>query len=541
MKTKRSLLGSRTLDFMSVCALVAIAGYLSSTEAEHLVSRRTLAQEGNNPKTLHQATSPPRHQSEGGRLLAYILPRRLAAGGQTEGGPTSGPTVSVKDFGAKGDGASDDYEALQAAAAYICSHPGQTLVFPAGVYRVARYKIEGGPKANKVTNIVYDGCRNVTISGVGARVEVMGAFIRAADYTAGGGKYHYSYTNEVAPFDFRNSSNFTLTGFELYGNADKATRDPGVAEGGSHGVATNNCSNYAISNLYVHHFLADGIYIGAGLKADRNVTITGVTSTNNARDGMSLIQVRDIQVLNCTFKNNGRTGGQYGNHAPSAGIDVEPNAAPPRADVETGGVLIQNCQFEDNLGIQLVCDGANNVERIDVKQCSINALSPDDYQVAFVVFPASGIVQECTFDLSYPHYVGFAGSRSKFAYFRQFIFANNIFNLGFNGGILSDPWGESLNIQFKANTVNVSGPPGDRSYMKLRGLAVVAGNTFYVDGRAYSGAGSAGQAVILYDSTQDVEGNTYRTNLSGAGRAFKVVYPRVAQVANEKYSPNFSR
>lgn len=541
METGNWALRPRSLKLLGFCLLAAIAAYLPFPRAEHLLSRRLLAQSTNVVNAAERTNQVPRHESEEARLTGGILPHRSAAGGQAAG-PTSGPSISVKNFGAKGDGRSDDYEALKAAATYICSHPGKTLIFPAGVYRIGRYKIEGGPRANKLTNIIYDGCHNVTISGAGAKIDVEGAFHRPADYVGGGGRYHYSFSNEVSPFDFRNSSNFTLTGFELNGNADKATRDPGVVESSNDGVTTNNCSNYTISNVYAHHFLTDGIYIGASGKADRNVTITGVTSTNNARDGMSLIQVRGIQVLNSTFKDNGRTGGRYGNHAPSAGIDVEPNAAPPRADVESGDVVIQKCQFEDNLGIQLVCNNANDVERIDVRQCAIKVLSPDDYRIAFLVFPANGTVQECTFDVAKDHSVYLHGlTRSNFSSLRQLMFVNNVFNLGDNAGILSDPWNESLNVHFQGNTVNVSGPPGDRSYMKLRGLAAVGGNTFYVDGRGYSGTGRAGQFVILYDGTKEAEGNAYRTNLSGAGKVYKVAYPRVAQVANEKYSSGFSR
>jgi hypothetical protein len=72
-------------------------------------------------------------------------------------------------------------------------------------------------------------------------------------------------------------------------------------------------------------------------------------------------------------------------------------------------------------------------------------------------------------------------------------------------------------------------------------LALVAGNTFYFDARGYSAAGNAGQFVILYGGTQDIEGNTYRTNLSGAGKTYKIAYPREARVAKEKYIGAFSR
>jgi len=536
MKTKTLLFGSRVVTFVGVCVL---AVHLALPKAELALSHLAVAQEMTARKSVQQPVTASGEEAAAGRLLSAVLPARAPEGGPALGGQASAATVSVKQFGVKGDGQSDDYEALKTAAAYICSHPGQTLVFPPGVYKVAPFKVEGGPNKNNVTDIVYDGCRNVTISGKGAKIDVFGAFNRPGDYACAG-KYKCSYTNQVAPFEFKNSSNFTLTGFELYGNADKATHDPGLTEGSSMGVVTYNCSNYTISNLHAHHFLTDGLYIGHDRKADRNATITGVTSTNNGRNGMSLIQVRGIQVSNSTFAHNARTDGQYGYYGPGAGIDVEPNAVPPVVDVESGEVVIQNCQFEDNRGWQFVCAHTDQVDSTDVKQCKIKVQSPDSSPLAFCAFPANGTVQECTFNLAKGHYVFLHGDRSKFPSLRQLIFENNILNLGWNGGILSAPTGESLNIQFKGNTVNVSGPPGDRSDMKLCNLAVVSGNTFSVDQRGYSGS-AGGQNVILYEGTAEIEGNTYRTNLSGPGKAFKIDYPPQARVARETYSPNFSK
>jgi len=54
--------------------------------------------------------------------------------GETVGGFQVTPTLSVKLFGAKGDGVTDDTEAIQAAMAYAVSVSGATILFPRGVY-----------------------------------------------------------------------------------------------------------------------------------------------------------------------------------------------------------------------------------------------------------------------------------------------------------------------------------------------------------------------------------------------------------------------
>src|SRR5688572_3455905 len=90
------------------------------------------------------------------------LPQLVVSHAQSSAMPV---TLSVKDFGATGDGLTDDYAALKRAAEAICAAPaGSTLVYPAGRYRIAQHKIEGGPLANTVTDITYSNCRSVAIT-----------------------------------------------------------------------------------------------------------------------------------------------------------------------------------------------------------------------------------------------------------------------------------------------------------------------------------------------------------------------------------------
>jgi hypothetical protein len=50
----------------------------------------------------------------------------------------SGPTFNVRDFGAKGDGLTDDSAAIHAALAAGSSHPNSTIYFPAGNYLISQ-------------------------------------------------------------------------------------------------------------------------------------------------------------------------------------------------------------------------------------------------------------------------------------------------------------------------------------------------------------------------------------------------------------------
>src|SRR5699024_2399562 len=57
-------------------------------------------------------------------------------------------TVNVKQMGAKGDGVTDDYEALRSSYNLINQHGGGTLLFPPGTYYINQYRISNGENQN---------------------------------------------------------------------------------------------------------------------------------------------------------------------------------------------------------------------------------------------------------------------------------------------------------------------------------------------------------------------------------------------------------
>ena len=176
--------------------------------------------------------------------------------------------INVRDpgIGAVGDGVSDDYHALLRAARRVSGTRGTTLVFPPGTYGIGRYK-RGGPNGNGISDIVFENRRELRIVGYGARIEVKGDFHRPCDHQDG--EHRYSYSDSVTPFVFSNCRRFQIEGFELNGNVDKMSRDPGVGEGNGFGIATYDCSDYVLSNMYIHRFQTDGMYLGGGILGGR--------------------------------------------------------------------------------------------------------------------------------------------------------------------------------------------------------------------------------------------------------------------------------
>lgn len=304
--------------------------------------------------------------------------------------------IDVRWFGVRNDG-TDCYLELKALADALSDMESAVVHFPPGTYRIDQYRITDGPDKNGIGNIVFDGCRGVKLIGYGAVIDVKGNFHRAADrLNPKNGKW-YSNSESVVPFDLVDCHRFTIEGFEINGNVDKMTRDDEVVEGPSYGILTRSgCTEYTLRNLNIHHFAADGICLGAASPvANKNVTLTGVRSTNNARNALSLIQVRGGTFIDCDFSQSGRTGPKYKAHAPAAGCDVEPEH--DVIDVLTGALTFINCNFENNVGSQFASAGGPRVQSIVLDSVTITA-GEDSLQYAVILAVQRGTIRDSIID-----------------------------------------------------------------------------------------------------------------------------------------------
>ena len=426
-------------------------------------------------------------------------------------------TLNVRDFGAKGDGITDDYEAMRSAAEALCSVPAATLIYPRGTYRINRYRITGGPAHNSVTNIRYLGCKGVKIIGEGAKIDVKGTFRRTVGYSDATNVF--SYESSVIPFEMIDSTGFRISGFDINGNVNMMSRDPGVVEGSMAGILTTNCKDYLISNVNVHHFATDGITLGGNsLVADQQVELRNVTSTYNARQGLSIIQVRHAAIINSAFSFNGRTG-QYGIHAPAAGVNVQALRRPPEEDVYTGLVTFDNCRFEENIGPQFISAWPEGVDSVTVKTSFIKATGGDTSGTAFMNAPRTGVTSSNTFEISAGHSVALAVYKpEQYSRIVHLTYDRNLFHLGDNRGIV--PPLQASPIDFVNNDVRIASPTVDRTLLRLDYLNLVKGNRFFVANTGYSGL----HYTILYEyGKATIRDNRYETDRTGPGY-FDVYY-----------------
>lgn len=274
----------------------------------------------------------------------------------------AGSEFTPEAFGARGDGAADDYAAFVRLAAAVSGTRGANVRFARGArYRIDRVQIRGGPRRNDVAAIPWERCVGLTLDLNGATLEVKGDFHRSGDTNNG----RQSFVNAVEPFLFRQCSDLVVRNGILNGNADRMTRDATVVERGGRAIIIAGCTRVLLENLHIHHFSTDGVSIrpGSDGRVSRDVRLERVRLTNNARQGLTNGGGVQVMAIDCAFSENGFTGGPY-RHAPSAGVDIEPNG---ELDLRSDFRALR-CRFDNNRGAPVVCaspDRGSTIELID--------------------------------------------------------------------------------------------------------------------------------------------------------------------------------
>lgn len=149
-------------------------------------------------------------------------------------------TVSVKDFGATGDGSTDDYDAIQTAFNY-CVANGYSLYFPAGTYNVVD---KNYPFGQGLPVTALKDCNNVTVYGDGPTSILQTTSSAGADVLQ---------LNGVKNLHFRN---LKVTAFLT-----------GFADAGSNGISvTNGWDNITVHDVWIEDcpYLDKGNYPDGG-------------------------------------------------------------------------------------------------------------------------------------------------------------------------------------------------------------------------------------------------------------------------------------
>jgi hypothetical protein len=177
--------------------------------------------------------------------------------------------ISIRDYGAVGDGITDDTAAIQAAM--TAATGGALYIAPAETYY-------------KVTSAI-NGVSNIAIFGSGTAGTIRN--------TSGGTATDFNI------FQFTDCSNIEIRNVALYG-ANKAITSPTQNGDGGGGIALLNCSNFMLLNNNIQYMTNCGIFIGAQ---------TAKTSQNG-------------QILGNFLNNNGIASTAGANYLTSASVDI---------------------------------------------------------------------------------------------------------------------------------------------------------------------------------------------------------------------------
>ncbi len=231
--------------------------------------------------------------------LTFRQPTIASPGGRPKPNPTPVPrptpvVVSVSDFGAKGDGVTDDTAAIQRALASM--HSGETLVFPAGRTFVHASSL----------SVVASGTR-LTGGGVLLASDERNSKLlvrRVNNTTIDNLTFKVQRTT-------RRWAEYEKMGIVLLETNGSRISDVTIEGTGSAGLYVGKSRYFALNRIAVKNSRADSIHITEG---SHDGVINDPVVTNSGDDGVSIVSYRDGSppVTNVTINNPRLTGQVWG-------------------------------------------------------------------------------------------------------------------------------------------------------------------------------------------------------------------------------------
>ena len=258
--------------------------------------------------------------------MALTSPAPLASWAAS---PIGSAVVDVRRHGARGNGASNDTRAFQAAIDAL-PESGGTVQVPAGDYLID--PVVGVQLRSRMHLAMAPGTRLLAKPNAAERAYVLNAY-RVSDTTISGGRV-----------------------------IGERSKHKGTTGEWGHGLMIRASERVRVRDMHFSHCWGDGISIGgakvgASFVPSRDVTIERVVCADNRRQGLTIGRSRRVRVFDSEFIDTGGT-------LPGAGIDVEPDEGDIADDI-----LIARCTVRGNqgAGIQLY----KRVSDATVRDCLI--------------------------------------------------------------------------------------------------------------------------------------------------------------------------
>ena len=294
-----------------------------------------------------------------------------------------------KDFGASGNGRTDDTQAFLAAVKEVNRlKKDVSLVIPPGNYQVrpqSQPDLQAGVLPYAIGVLAFEGCANLAVSGSkGTRI----IFANGLYY----GSFRMNERHQMVPLGaitvdyryrvaighgiaLRNCSHVMVSDIELDGNNEHLNLGSPFGDTGyqidNDGLFIENSSAVTVKNSAFHHFGRDGFLLlnqtPQGFSTPgQNIVLNHCRFDYNGRQGFSWVGGVGVQASDCSFSYTAR--GKVSS-APRAGVDFEPNAGYIAKDG-----LFTNCTFYKNVGIGIINDeGGPYVRDFRFINCKVTA------------------------------------------------------------------------------------------------------------------------------------------------------------------------
>ena len=273
-------------------------------------------------------------------------------------------SVNVHQFGAKGDGETDDQNAINTA---LSLNVTKINFGHNKTYMVRGYEDnqgEGSPAIFTTTGLVIPSNKIINLNESTVKCIT-------------NNKQNYNI------FTLANVSNIILKNGFIIG--DRQTHTGTSGEWG-YGVALRNADNIKLENLIISECWGDGINIdhnGNPTTMNTNVYINECICDGNRRQGMSIGNGENIYITKSQFINTGNNS-KYTN--PGAGVDIEPSINTSYLN----NVIFENCDFINNYGCGLLIFGSS-VSKVKVNNCNILNNNENGSNSSFGILNSSDI------------------------------------------------------------------------------------------------------------------------------------------------------
>ena len=279
---------------------------------------------------------------------------------------------SIKDFGAKGNGVSNDHNAFLAAASFFNARGGNgKLIIPNGTYIVGKQVGKSNGRVKGYDLFSLTNCSNFKIEGQKGCLIKYRSNLRYGTFQPGSNKKYLGKEKIVRKKEWlsdvgvciklRDCQNIDVVNLHLNGNAEKCKMGGKYGDNGIQaaytGISLYNSRKINIINCDIKEFGLDGIYIAhVGQNVvNNNILINQCKSEYNGRQGLSIVGGMKILIKSSSFNYTGR--GKVKSN-PRAGVDIEPNRGSFARNI-----IFKDCNFLYNQGVGLVSINgiANNV------------------------------------------------------------------------------------------------------------------------------------------------------------------------------------